>query len=114
MITNIQWEEGNSRNGIDYYMTSSFRYAVKTNPVLNCLNGGLITAFWLITQYLPVFTFAKSPRIIAPVCTITLPLRTMFCEPHKTVLRLTLFPDAFNERKKGVNRHYCKVITYLT
>lgn len=34
-------------------------------PLLNFLYGGRITACLLIIQYLPVFTFARSPLIIA-------------------------------------------------
>ncbi|KAH9417407.1 hypothetical protein DERP_007405 [Dermatophagoides pteronyssinus] len=41
-----------------------------TNPLVNFLNGGRITAFLLITQYRPTLTEAKSPRIIHPSCTI--------------------------------------------
>uniref|UniRef100_A0A8W7PET9 Uncharacterized protein n=1 Tax=Anopheles coluzzii TaxID=1518534 RepID=A0A8W7PET9_ANOCL len=47
-----------------------------------------------MTQYRPVRTAAKSPRMMAPLCTITFPWRTMFCEPHSTVWRLTLLPEA--------------------
>lgn len=67
----------------------------KTHPLLNCLNGGLITAPFPTTEYLPVRTAAKSPRIIAPLWTITFPCKTIFCEPHNTVCRLTLLPDAY-------------------
>jgi hypothetical protein len=63
-------------------------------PLLNFLNGGRITACLLMMQYRPARTLARSPRIIASDCTITLPLKTIFCDPHKTVWRLTLLPDA--------------------
>lgn len=69
----------------------------RTYPLLNFLKGGRITAPLLMMQNRPVFTFAKSPLIIASLCTITFPCKTMFCEPHKTVCRLTLFPEAWNE-----------------
>lgn len=88
-------------------------------PVLNCLYAGRITAFWLITQYRPVRTFDKSPRMIAPVWTITLPLSTMFCDPHRTVFRLTLFPEAYRiaiEMRKLANEAVsiqCDTATYL-
>lgn len=38
-----------------------------THPLLNFLNGGLITAFLLITQCLPIRTLARSPRITQSV-----------------------------------------------
>lgn len=69
---------------------------LNTHPELNCFKGGRMTAFLPMTQYRPVLTLAKSPRIIAPVWTITLPFSTMFWEPQMTVCRLTLFPEALN------------------
>lgn len=57
----------------------------KFYPLLNFLNGGLTTAFFPITQYLPTLTFAKSPRTIAPLWTITFPCNTIFCDPQSTV-----------------------------
>lgn len=56
-----------------------------THPLLNCLKGGLTTAPFPTTEYLPVRTPAKSPLIMAPLCTITFPCKMMFCEPHNTV-----------------------------
>lgn len=50
----------------------------KATPLLNCLNGGRMTEFFEIMQYLPVLTFARSPRTIAPLSTITFPCNTMF------------------------------------
>lgn len=38
-----------------------------TYPLLNFLNGGLITALLLTTQCLPILTLAKSPRITQSV-----------------------------------------------
>lgn len=67
---------------------------IEIYPLLNFLNGGRITACLLMMQYRPARTLARSPRIIASDCTITLPLNTIFCDPHKTVWRLTLLPDA--------------------
>lgn len=98
MITDVQWEKCYSANGKQCKTLKSVSVIQNplenTHPELNCLNGGRTTAFWLITQYRPVLTFAKSPRIIAPVWTITLPFNTIFCDPHSTVFLLTLFPEA--------------------
>lgn len=66
----------------------------KAIPLLNCLYGGRMTEFLPITQYLPVRTLARSPRMMAPLCTITLPFKIMFWEPQSTVWRLTLLPEA--------------------
>ena len=63
-------------------------------PLLNFLNGGRITAVEEITQWRPTRTFARSPLIMTPFCTITLPLKTIFWDPHNTLSLLTLFPVA--------------------
>lgn len=81
---------------VNYKQENSYTHEYKvTHPELNCFNGGRMTAFLPMTQNRPVLTLAKSPRIIAPVCTITLPFNTIFWEPHITVCRLTLLPEAF-------------------
>lgn len=61
----------------------------KATPLLNCLKGGRMTEFFEIMQYRPVLTFARSPRTIAPLSTITLPWRTIFWLPQSTVCRFT-------------------------
>lgn len=43
---------------------------VKTNPLLNFLNGGLMTDRELMTQCLPILTFARSPLMIQSDCII--------------------------------------------
>lgn len=44
--------------------------SVFTYPLLNFLNGGRITALLLITQCLPILTFAKSPLMTQSVIII--------------------------------------------
>lgn len=61
----------------------------KATPLLNCLKGGRMTEFFEIIQYRPVLTFAKSPRTIAPLSTMTFPCSTMFWLPQSTVCRFT-------------------------
>lgn len=106
MITNVQRKECNAKIKKNWHWNSTSCFVEEkvnnTHPELNCFSGGRMTAFLPITQYRPVLTLAKSPRIIAPVWTITLPFRTIFCEPQMTVCRLTLFPDAFNVNNKFV------------
>lgn len=117
MFANHQREERDSVNQYKRYERGRERFLEgrrdNTYAVLNCLNDGLITAFGLITQYLPVRTTAKSPRMIAPVCTITFPFNTICCDPHKTVFRLTLLPEAFKEMNSYEQRFSCKGIKYL-
>lgn len=96
MITYMQWKEGNSANMFKFSEPcETLRWGhILTYALLNCLKGGRTTAPLLITQYLPVLTLARSPRIIAPLCTITLPWRIIFCDPQSIVCLLTLLPDA--------------------
>lgn len=63
-------------------------------PLLNFLNGGRTVTCLSMMHCLPILTLAKSPRIITPSRTIDFPLITIFWEPQRTVLLLTLFPDA--------------------
>lgn len=110
MLTNYQWEKCDARvcNTKLEFTSDCQSYPLEyyAYPVLNCLYAGRMTAFWLITQYRPVRTFDRSPRIIAPVWTITLPFKTIFCDPHNTVFRLTLLPDACND--KNENKQFSK------
>lgn len=69
-----------------------------TNPLLNFLKGGLMTAPLLIIQNLPVLTLAKSPLMMASLWTITLPCSTIFWDPHRTVCLLTLLPEAYKHQ----------------
>jgi hypothetical protein len=66
----------------------------RTYPLLNLLKGGRMMTFFSIMHCLPIRTLAKSPRIITPSLTIDFPFITMFWDPQRTVLRLTLFPEA--------------------
>ena len=47
-------------------------------PLLNFLKGGLMTAFELMTQFLPTLTLARSPRMMASDWTMFFPFKTMF------------------------------------
>lgn len=104
VIAHVQWEESYPGEWSFRIKKNKFRpkiYRIKkltflvTNPLLNFLKGGRMTAFLLIMQYLPVLTLARSPRMIASDWTIHFPFRTIFCEPHRTVWRLTLFPEVW-------------------
>uniref|UniRef100_A0A182QSG0 Uncharacterized protein n=1 Tax=Anopheles farauti TaxID=69004 RepID=A0A182QSG0_9DIPT len=64
-------------------------------------------------QYRPVRTAARSPRMMAPLCTITLPCRTMFCEPHRTVCRLTLLPEAVSTYSSLLNAAFLPFLAPL-
>lgn len=50
-------------------------------PPLNFLHGGLTTDPRPTKQYRPILILARSPLIITPDCSMTLPLSMMFCEP---------------------------------
>lgn len=117
------WERRLSTK-IQYQVSSFLRPA--PYPLLNFLNGGLITLLLLMTQCLPTLTFARSPLMMQSFITmvwkaehhvnsiiilrkvilhlnllnsswLTFPFRTMFWLPQSTDCLLTLFPDACME-----------------
>ena len=61
----LSWAEADNAGGKGYTeITETCLLTPSTNPLLNFLNGGLMTLLLLITHWRPILTFARSPRRI--------------------------------------------------